>query len=381
MSSLKPKNQGNGESNVDWKAINESLPEDTVDARIAYVVDLGLQKRGRSLVRDNDGVPLFTYVVDEDAALEVLSEGREILGDYLFDKENLDEIDEVEVTKKNLKDVQQDIKDAEVDDEVIAIPFRIVDLKDAQEVAYIADCVDTYVEYIEGEPEKQYRVTFNQRDFTTGKLKGYALSVVPPKGKSKDWTYAPNSFHHKLAKATYVDLVDEDNDVSSMLDKPFGIQITKNKEGYPKFTPVALRKKDLDDVPELDCEPLCITFDEATLEQIQELKPNKLLVEKIQSALDYKGSAMEEALEEYLKSFKSKKKAKDEDQDEEEESPKKSKLKRKAKEEPEEKKSSKKKDKEEEQQEEEKPRRGRKPKVEKTEQVENDEFDEDQIPW
>lgn len=407
---LKPKNNGGDGSNVDWEAINASLDNDTYDARVAYVIDLGTQQRGRSVIREQDDVPVFTYVLDEDDAVEILSEGREIMGDFLFDQEKLDDILDVEVTKKNLETIQQDIEDAEIGEEVIAIPFRIVELKDAQEVAYIVDLVDHYVEY--GDlGEKQFRVMLNNRDFTTGKLKGFALSVVKPKGKDGDWTYSALSMHSKLASATYTDLVAEDNDVSALLDKPLGIQVKKNKKGYPKFTPTAIPKKYLDDVPELDCEPLCITFDEATLEEIEMLKPNKMLVEKIQAATDYKGSAMEEALEEYLKSFKSKKKDKDEGEEEEEgESPKGRRNRKSKKEEApvEEKKITRRKAKakeveeeieeqeEEEKVVEEKPRRGRKPKTEPEKEdkkgsrkgksntpspdPEDDDFDSD-IPW
>lgn len=381
MASLKPKNNNNSESNVDWEKINESLPDgDVLEARLAYVVDLGTQHRGKMVAHNNkDGMQDYCYAADEEEAIELCTQAKDIIGDYIFDKENLDDVEEVDVDKKNLKEVQEYVEDAEVGDEVILLPFRIVELKDAQEVAYIADCVDHYVEYVEGEEEKQYRVYFNNRDFMTGKLSGFALTVVPPKKKGGDWTYSPVSMHSKLAKATHTDLVKADNDISEMLNKPFGIQVTKNDKGYPKFTPSPIQKKYLKDIAELDCKPECITFEDATLEQLQELKPNRLLVDKIKSALDYEGSEMEKALEAY-ESLKKKK-----DEDEEEESPpkkRKPKTTKVVKEEVEEES-----DNEEEEEKAKPARRGRKPKVEREdpEPEESDEPDEeeddDDIPW
>ena len=311
---LKPKSSNNNGPSVDWERINGTLEEDTYDARLAYVIDLGLQQRGKIAAdRDEDDC---TFVAGEEEALELLTELRETIGEYLVEYKNYDEWEDVEVAKNNLERIKRDVPDVKEGDEVLRFKFRIVALKDANEAAYIADLVDHYVEYVEGQEEKQFRVTLNPRDFVSGMLSGFALTNVPPKGNNTEWTFSPLSMHAKLAKATYTDLLAEDNDVSYMLDKPFGIQVSKNNKGFPKFTPAAIRKKDLGRVEQLDCTPMCITFEEATLEQIQELKPNKQLVDKIKVALDYKGSAMEKALEAYAETFDKKPKKQESEEEE-----------------------------------------------------------------
>lgn len=311
--SFKAKGSGNYDGpRIDYEAINQTFEDDTYDARISLMIDLGVQERSDAVAHQNKEDT--TYVEDEDAANDLIDKVEDMVGEWVVNKENLDEFEEVEIeTKKQLEAVQKDIEDAEMGDTVFQLPFRIYSRKDANEVAIFADLVDHYVEYVEGEEEEQYRHMFNKNDFVTKELTGFALTVTKPMGDSDHWTFSPNSMLSKLAKACHrgdiLTDADLENDISLILGEPLGIPFTvsekKGKTYVKGAAPTALRKKDLPKVSDLDVEPVAISFEDATVEQLEVAKPRKAILDKIKKATNYEGSAMQEAVEEYEANLKS----------------------------------------------------------------------------
>jgi hypothetical protein len=195
------------------------------------------------------------------------------------------------------------------------------DQKDCQQVAVFADLVNDRVDYGGDIGEKQYRMLLNKS--FAGKLQGINFTVGPPKdakGKiieGKPWGFHPQNLLTKLAKAVEMEYVTLDVrgdarslDISLLLNQPFlanvDVKVTeKEKDGktvtyknvhYKGASPVPLDKNDNpEDVDELDAKPLCITFDNATKEDIMFIR--KGIRNQIKLAKNYPGSAMQAAIE------------------------------------------------------------------------------------
>lgn len=163
---------------IDWDEINEQIEEGPNVARISLIVDLGIQEQGKGVAYDSEDD--YTIVESEEQANALIEEAAEIIGDYLLEKNDLDIIDEVEDGFK--------------------IPFRIYKKSDRREVAIFADLVDTRVEYVKGEGEKQYRVMLNSQ--FKGDVKGISIKPTYTLPKSNLKTFDPKSKLAKLAKAT-----------------------------------------------------------------------------------------------------------------------------------------------------------------------------------
>lgn len=193
--------------------------------------------------------------------------------------------------------------------------------KDCQQVAVFADLVNDRVDYGGDIGEKQYRLILNKS--FAGKLQGINFTVVPPtdaKGKKiegKPWGFHPQNLLTKLAKAVDKEYITQDVrgdarslDISLLLNEPFlanvEVKVTeKEKDGktvtyknvhYKGASPVPL---DEDDQPTavapLEVKPLCITFDNATKEDVMLIRAG--IRKQIKLAKNYAGSAMQKAIE------------------------------------------------------------------------------------
>jgi len=200
--------------------------------------------------------------------------------------------------------------------------------KPCQQVAVFADLVNDVVDYGGKIGKQQYRLALHKT--FKGVPIGINFQAVAPRDadgnlmSGKPYQLHPANLLTKLAKATeQEEIIYEDRknpkslDISLLLDKPFMCQVevkkTKHKEGkkdadgnvivytnvnFRGATPVPL---DDDDKPlkvaELTQEARCVTFDNATKEDIQFIRPS--LIKYIKKANNYEGSVMQEAIEAY----------------------------------------------------------------------------------
>lgn len=207
--------------------------------------------------------------------------------------------------------------------------------KPCQQVAVFADLVNDVVDYGGSIGKAQYRLLLNKS--FGGVLEGINFTTVPPKDKDgkliegKPWSLHPANLLTKLAKAVgKTEIIYDDNsesslDISLLLDQPFiaDVEVTEkdsgkeDKDGNPIIyknvnfkgaSKVGMRSTgDVDDdgneieVPDtvaaLKAEPKCITFDNATKEDIKFIRAN--LIKIIKLAEDYAGSQMQKAIEEF----------------------------------------------------------------------------------
>lgn len=199
--------------------------------------------------------------------------------------------------------------------------------KPCQQVVVFADLVNDVVDYGGKIGKQQYRLMLNKS--FQGVPQGINFTTTAPKDakgntlKDKPWGLHPRNALTILAKAvgkekiTYEGKHKEALDISLLLDEPFMCQVevkkTEHKEGkedkdgkvivytnvnYKGAAPVPL---DDDDNPmpvaELTQPARCITFDGATEEDIQFIRPS--IIKLIKQANDYAGSAMQKAIEAY----------------------------------------------------------------------------------
>jgi len=349
--SLKKKQLESQGEGLNYNFIHGQVEDDTHDARISVIIDAGTQEAAEAVYGTKMDVTNVSYFLTEEEAFDYGDRAEKIVGGYIYGEEGWDEQpEEVEATKEIIEEYKVD---AEVGQTLYQVNFKIVQPKPREEVIYAVDLVDTYVNYKEDGTKGdalQYRVWLNQRDFMTKELKGFSTNFAPPKGKNnKGWTFSPLSMHSKLAEATgELDIINpqsaDHGDLSLLLDKPIGIPTTqKHSESNGKEyinlkigAPVRLSKKLLNlGITELDCTPEAIDFETATVEQFENAKPNKLVIAKIKKSIDYEGSQMQKALEEWeaSKGSSNKTEVADEDKQEtsKEEVPKKSVEKAKAK--------------------------------------------------
>lgn len=189
--------------------------------------------------------------------------------------------------------------------------------KPCQQIAVFADLVADTVDY-GGEIGKQhYRLLLNKS--FAGDIQGINFTSVPPKDAkgaiipNKPWSWHPANLLSKLAKAVGKPELIVDQDVEQLLGLPFMAQVEVNEKDSGKVDkdgePIIYRNVNykgcaevpLDDddnplpVPELKQPPRCITFDNATVDDIKFLR--KKLIDMIKLANDYAGSNMEKAIQ------------------------------------------------------------------------------------
>jgi hypothetical protein len=305
-------------SSIDYDAINRQIDEDVHDARISLIVDLGTQEKETVVRGADEDFGWATYFLDEDDAFDAIDKAEDIVGDYLMQKNDWNEQpEEVEVTKELLEgDLKKQKLEVEEGDTVYKVNFCIHKSKPSQEVVYVYDLVDTYVDYgFEGQEPLQYRHYGVRRNFKTGHISGIGLSAERKDGKE---VLRSMSTHAKLAKMVGKPEIIKSCDITGLLNQPVGIPVEHNDKGeklYLKFkSPQALSKKQLKmGVTELDCEPVVVDFDSVTAEILEKAKLRKDIVEKIKSALNYEGSQMQKAMEEFEKNKAASREEKEED--------------------------------------------------------------------
>jgi len=190
--------------------------------------------------------------------------------------------------------------------------------KPCQQVAVFADLVADTVDY-GGEIGKQhYRLLLNKS--FQGVVQGINFTATPPKDAKgntiagKPWGLHPANLLTKLAKAVGKEEVVESMDIEQLLGLQFMAQVEvkttesktkKDAEGNPvtyknvNYKGAAQVPEDDDGEPipvaELNVEPKCITFDNATKEDIKLIRAG--LIKQIKLANDYVGSKMQKAIE------------------------------------------------------------------------------------
>ena len=293
---------------IDYNFLYSQVEDDTHDARVSVIIDAGMQQPaitvyGIKMNKDN-----VSYFATNEDALDYIDKAEDIVGTWVADKEGYTEQpEEVDATQEIIS-----ANNLEVGAEIYKLDFRIVTPKPREEVIYAADLVDMTVEYVEGEEPKQYRVWLNQQDFMTKQMKGFSAKFARPMKEGGLWTFHPQSMHTKLAEATGNTSILEDGndfgDLSLLLGQPFGIPTTQKAttskgKDYVNLkigTPVRLSKKALKvGITELDCTPEAISFEDVTVEQLENIMPNRLVIAKIKTAINYEGSQMQKAIEEW----------------------------------------------------------------------------------
>lgn len=297
------------ESTIDYDAINRQIDEDVHDARISIIIDLGEQEKETAVRGANEDFGWATYFLDDDDAFDAIDKAEEIVGEFLMAKNGWgDQPEEVEVTKELLEgDLKKQKLEVEEGDTLYKVNFCIHKSRPSQEVVYVYDLVDTYVDYgFEGQEPMQYRHYGVRRNFKTGHISGIGFGAEWKDGKE---VLRAMSTHAKLAKMVGKPEIIESRDITQLLNEPIGIPVEHNDKGeklYLKFkSPQALSKKQLKmGVTELDCEPVVVDFDTATVETLEKAKLRRDIIEKIKSALNYEGSQIQKAIQE-LESKKS----------------------------------------------------------------------------
>lgn len=196
--------------------------------------------------------------------------------------------------------------------------------KPAHKVAYFADLTSDVVDYGGGIGEQPYRLAL----FPTYKniVNGSNFSAVPPKSKGGLWTFHSNSLHAKLARATGTEEIisegDDNQDISLLLGKAarFQVEVKERETDYldddgnkKVFTDVKFKGVMSTEVPsdptdpdsemtnikvnDLHMEPMLITWDGVTEEQIKYLR--KDIRHTIKQAVNYEGSRMQMLLEKH----------------------------------------------------------------------------------
>lgn len=200
--------------------------------------------------------------------------------------------------------------------------------KDCQQVVVFVDLVNDVVDYGGKIGKQQYRMLLNKT--FQGVLSGINFALTPPKDAKgntimgKPWQLHPANMLTKLAKAVDKEEIIYDDrknpnslDISLLLNEPFMCQVevkeTPHKEGKKNadgelivyrnvnFKGASAVPLDDDDNPihvaELTQPARCVTFDNATVDDIQFIRPS--IIKVIKKANDYEGSQMQEAIEAY----------------------------------------------------------------------------------
>jgi len=180
----------------------------------------------------------------------------------------------------------------------ISLPRKPVD-----SVAVFVDLVEETVDYGGEIGEKHYRIMLNKKYM--GDVHPIPFKATKPKTDGAKWTFSPRSMLSLLAVACNTQEVigkgtdDENMDISLLLNKPLqvNVEIVTTEKNGKTFTNVnnkglsPIRKTDV--VPELITPARLITFDDATAEDVKFIR--KDLRERIEQAINFKGSNMEKA--------------------------------------------------------------------------------------
>lgn len=326
-------NGGNGPK-VDYAAINAQVDEGSHGARIVHLIDLGDHQDSVKL-----GDKGYTGFLSEEDAELFIEQMKEKHGEKHSafkngdpEIEEADEADFDESKTKTLKLTGKGDKARWI--ETDTDPEYVVNIneyggfkKDGtpllyQEIALVADCTEMEIDYGEDIGVKPYRILLNKT--WMGDVTGFQLKKVPPAKKDGVWTIKGNT---KLAevitacgKKELLDVDLEDADFSEILGEAFNIAIEKNGDNdqyvnIGKAIPLKKKKGVPEEVAELWDEPLVITFENATADLLEQAHVRGDIIKKIKSATNYKGSAMEEAVEEYEARNKAKYKAQAESQE------------------------------------------------------------------
>jgi hypothetical protein len=219
--------------------------------------------------------------------------------------------------------------------------------KPAYQVAVFADLVSDVVDYGGKVGKAQYRLMLNKS--FQGVVQGINFQAVPPRDadgnmiEGKKWGLHPANLLTKLAKAVDLEEITIDDgpngmDISLLLNQPFMAQVEvketegkkKDAEGNPIIyknvnfkgaSPIPMIEDDDGNeapmpVAKLTQPARCITFDDATVEDIQFIRGNLLTM--IKNANDYAGSQMQKAVEEFEAKNKGSNAASDEGEAEQE---------------------------------------------------------------
>lgn len=194
--------------------------------------------------------------------------------------------------------------------------------KPAAQVAIFADLVNDVVDYGGEIGEAQYRLPLNGT--FKGVFKGINFYAVPPKDgdgntiKGKEWGLHDNSIITKLAKAVHMPEVQVDMDIELLLNQQFMATVevketesdkkdddgnaivytNVNYKGCAMVAPVINDETGEEKIPtfaKLTQKARCITFENATVEDIQFIRGN--LRKMIKLAENYAGSQMQKAIE------------------------------------------------------------------------------------
>jgi len=319
------------QSNVDWAYVNSQLEEDSYYARIAALVDLGLHHQGFKV--SDKGI---TVVSTKDEAFDIIEKAEDIVGLPKLEENKWDKFEEVDhpVFKMDFKIVKdqwvfpskdgiENVTYADSEEEAeellaqakkldkyknlakagvdgyeeittpFKLPFNIYDGGEDNELGIISDLTETSIKYSEDSDPVNYRVYLDPS--YKEDIKGFAIT---PQFSSK-------STVGKLCKATGNKKVMEDSDyLVDLLNSPYLQVLAASGESFfPSNDFGALRQKELDDVPALSIEGfeegVVIDFDTVTVEQLEAIKLRKYYTDRIKKALNYEGSQMQKALEEY----------------------------------------------------------------------------------
>lgn len=198
------------------------------------------------------------------------------------------------------------------------------DQKPARQIAMFADLVNDVVDYGGDIGEAQYRLMLNKS--FKGEIEGINFYHCPPLDGKGKWGYHAQSMVMKIADAMGKEgfgIQDVSDDVSELLGEQFFAEVEvketnsgkQDKDGndiiyknvnFRKPSPVAPEIKEDADGNEIEVvptfaklrvTPMCISFDEATKEQVKFLRRD--ILKKIKASSDYEGSQMQKAIEEY----------------------------------------------------------------------------------
>lgn len=210
--------------------------------------------------------------------------------------------------------------------------------KPCQQIVAFADLVRDVVDYGGKIGKQQYRMLLNKS--FQGVPVGINFTTTPPKDakgnliQGKPWGLHPANLLTKIAKAVGKEEIIYDDrknpnslDIEQLLNEPFMVNVEvkktphkegkKDKDGKPiVYTNVNFKgASPLPMVPVLDSEgndtgeekllavpkltqpARCITFESATVEDIQFIRPS--IIKIIKQANDYAGSQMQKAIEAY----------------------------------------------------------------------------------
>ena len=205
----------------------------------------------------------------------------------------------------------------ERDDFEDAVTKELKPQKPCQQVVVFADLTSDVVDYGGNIGKAPYRLMLNGQ--FDRKIKGINFTATAPKDAKgnilagKPWGFHPASLLTKVAKAVKKHDVITSMDITQLLDIPLMITVDVNEKNsgklnakgeeiiYKNVNYKGCSEVPLDDndepivVAELQCKPLCITFDDAQPQQIKFIR--KAVLELIKQATNYEGSQMQKAIE------------------------------------------------------------------------------------